>query len=164
MEFNSLLNIPRELLALIISFLDKASMFMLSATSKSLQRVVCSEWKPACPEYFLHDILCDAASNGYINVFRWLVPKPEQHMPFMYITQCAAINDHIEIIKYIHEGNSFYKDNIMDYAVAGGQLSTVKWLLENGFTWDEWACIYAAMFEHIDILQYLQTKLCENDT
>jgi len=155
--------IPRELLILVVSFLGNATIFSLSVTSKSL-----FEWRRLITysEHFLHDILCDAASNGYIDVFRWLVPKPEPHMPFMYIRQHAAINGHIEILKYIHEGedNLFRKDNIIDYAVAGGQISTVKWLHENGFTWDKWACYRAAEYGYINILRYLHENGCSWDS
>ena len=54
-------------------------------------------------------------------------------------------------------------EEVMERAVASGNLVLVKWLRDEGCPWDEMACAWAAMLGHLKILKWLRANGCPWD-
>jgi len=119
----------------------------------------------------------NAICNGYENLTKWLITDPDKSrlsdtLMFTYCKQ-AARGGFIEIVKYLFKHVSANdiperdialgvdrKHLIMNAAVKGGCLDTVKWLRENGCSLNEQFCADAFQRGHIDILKWLHEEEC----
>ena len=168
-----LLNIPRELLLLIIHLVDIGSVFSLGHTCKFLSKIhtkhidfvnLCEP--PQSDQYDSDRSIIDVMiENDHVNLVAWMEPYCRLFTLNIVRKYCkkAAESGSFESLKYIH---TYYSLNIssceyiMDDAVDGGNLNLIKYLHDNGCDWDEKTCTYAAFNNNLDILKYLHENEC----
>lgn len=127
--------IPYELLAIILDFLDVASIFALSRTSNL--HLHHKTIKTAIADTGIHDIWVSALSCKYTDLLKWFMTSLDN-----------------ELLPVCDE------KSLCREAVASGRLNILIWLHENKYPWDELSCIEAAKNNHLGILQYLHENKC----
>lgn len=169
MDFVSIL--PCELLSLMIQFLDVSSKYSLSCASTFYAQLndkmmyQDDDFTPIIIYVFSlskkKDIVAmNAISNGYTNLFKWLMVSFICSLPNLYakiFCNNAAISGSLDILKYIHE-NGMLNTRSLSFgveAVKGGNLETVKWLYKIGCPLCVDGYTYAAKHGHLEILKWL---------
>ncbi|ATZ80151.1 ankyrin repeat domain-containing protein [Bodo saltans virus] len=72
----------------------------------------------------------------------------------------AAINGHLECLKYAHENGCPWDSNTCLQAAGNGHLECLKYAHENGCPWNMLTCEYAAKYGHLECLKYLHENGC----
>ena len=107
-----------------------------------------------------HYLECSTIHGGKSS-FCWL-KNNESRSP--YIAMDLAIkNNHLEIVKYMHDNG--YKCSLIsiDYAASRGHIEMVKWLHENGYKYTTDAIRLAKINRRYDVIEYLESSLNELD-
>lgn len=65
----------------------------------------------------------------------------------------AAANGHLHILKTLNDGD--LNPIILQYAISGGSVRVVKWLLANKCSFDESSTLYAVKYNRVRILEIL---------
>jgi len=183
--------IPNELLLIVVSFTDKSSTFSLSHTSKfySFLKTTYYEFQGHEITYYeyerlgisqclyiettIHSILLDVITNGYIELFKWLVPDLNMYSnsdssPHRR-QHCVHAIEHgsFEILKYIYtkdirEGiTTVRKPSIINVAIGANNIEIVKWLYQNGCDFDTKSCIFAAGTGNLELVKFLYENNCD---
>ena len=135
-------NLPKELLMIIIFFLDRSSCFSLRCVSKFYKRLISINTK--------NDIMIDSIVNGHTDLYKWLMPKAKIYLLSSHLIKehckIAASLGHFEILKYIAKDNwdCMYCTDILAEAAGNGKIHIVKWLIHNGCRWNSLALNKAA--------------------
>ena len=166
-----ILHIPKELVLLIVSFLDTSSKFSLKFITKYFAIMLCSL-------RIKEDIIIDAVSNGYTDTVRWLMSEDDcgycdvvskGYFKFKNIFVAAIQSGCLEIVEWLYDthkneyslGYSYYEE-----AASNGKFEILKWLrtkfCENVCPWNTQTCYGAAENGHFEILKWLRAKFCEN--
>ena len=185
--------LPKELLLLTTSLLNKSSIFSLGVTCKFYRLLVTHHSIDLIDS--LDDIVVDSISNGHIDMLKWLINPQDVIDKQNRIKYCeiAAESGNIDMLKYLgtNDPTVFGLVRIMAGAVNNGQLDVVKWLREehncpmckdilhhpiinghfdvvkylflNNCPRDECACGYAAMYGNLEILKWLHENGCPWD-
>jgi len=151
--------LPRELLSLVLEFLNVSTIFSLSRSSKGyLNHKVISD---CLTKVDMDMIRLDSASNGHLDLLLWLVVdiKINNWYNERYISEIVS-KGHLAIIKYLHKNGCYISKYIGSHAAEHGHLAIIKYLHENGFKWDYWYCSDAARNGHLDVLKYLHENGC----
>jgi hypothetical protein len=94
--------------------------------------------------YELHKgILCEAATNGHLNVLQWILEKPHTYhyhwhhttTLFVYVYDLAAKKGHLPILKWLKEKDplgkwNHYKNRCLPRASANGHVHILQWFYE----------------------------------
>ena len=101
------------------------------------------------------DCYAAAANNGHLDVIKWLrTYAPE--CPWDTFAGCeAAINDHYEVFRWLHNANCPVLTMNAFHHAAGSSLRIVKYMIYHGCLWDINAFINAASAGCLDVLMYL---------
>ena len=75
----------------------------------------------------------------------------------------AALNGHLEILKWARENGCPWDSNTCANAALNGHLEVLKWARENGCPWDSATCTYAAENGHLEVLVWAQENGCPWD-
>jgi len=178
-----LLSIPKELSMLVVSLVDISSMFTLSCSSKLLENFLTKHLEqvltdtPTQVMFFpiiklkLPIVLIDVITQGYTNLFKWLIPNSNYlSQPKIYIQhylETAALNGSFDILKYIHKINLDTMDldlgQIVTSAVKGNHFEILDWLYQKGcpLTGDTFKA--AAESGNMKIIDYLRINKCQWD-
>jgi len=112
-----------------------------------------------CFIYYYKTYMDYAASNGHIEIVKWLHENRKEGCT-TFAMDIAAQNGHLEMVKWLHEnrkeGCSIFA---MDSAADKGHLEIVKWLDENrkeGCT--KLAMDWAACNGHLEVIKWLHQK------
>lgn len=106
-------------------------------------------------------VFSNAAKGGHLEIVKWLSENSCPADINAYIN--AAEFGHIEVLEFIHLICSIYRvhedDNRLICAAAakGGQLETLKWLIDHGFAICNLSGTNAARYGHLDVIQWLHT-------
>ena len=154
----SILDIPRELLDIIISFASdcdiqialiyQSSMIFQDLLSKkqlilddndlSVLTIPLLKWVHSCERPLSHQLRYRACSLGDLDLIKWISSSSS-----LYCYQweedaitLAAQSGHLEVIKWLREKNGckWNSDAVIE-AAQNGYLEIVKWLLTNGCPW-----------------------------
>ena len=109
------------------------------------------------PEEFKKVSIVFAAQYGYIQVVQYL-------RDIYYITRqipddavfYAAINNHLEVVKYLCEHKCFH-DDAMDWAANHGHLEVVKYLYSVGAAYTFRALSCAIGNKHLEVVKYVRS-------
>ena len=106
-----------------------------------------------------------AAHSGSLEILKYLQTQTQfrgGNECFWSAWSCyyAAQNDHLEILKYLHENGCRWDTCVCAYAVENGHFEILKYLHENGCPWSNHICCYAAENGHLEILRYLHENGC----
>ncbi len=69
--------------------------------------------------------------------------------------ESAAYHGHLDCLKYAHENGCPLGRDICIYAASNGHLDCLKYAHENGCPWDDQICGFAAAGGHLDCLMYV---------
>jgi len=160
---SNLLNIPNELVLLIVSLLDDASKLSLGITCKKCLRPFLIKNSNNL-KFNRSNIIISSIRNSYTNLFNLYTPElnciSDHHL--MLFGKTAAEVDNMEILQILLEKcDSFsnYAGYMLRAAVRSGNLHIVKWLRSVAcIPWDTDACNDAAANGHLEILKYLQKQ------
>ena len=75
----------------------------------------------------------------------------------------AALNGHLEVLKYARENNCPWNESTCRNAAYNGHLEVLKWARENNCPWDESTCRNAALNGHLEVLKYARENNCPWD-
>ena len=109
-----------------------------------------------------------AAHSGSLEILKYLQTQTQfrgGNECFWSAWSCyyAAQNDHLEILKYLHENGYPWNIDACYHAAMKGHLDILKYLHENGCRWDTCVCAYAVENGHFEILKYLHENGCPCD-
>src|SRR2546427_226255 len=68
------------------------------------------------------------------------------------------MNNYLQLIMN-HQNNDMV-DYICTYAAMNGHLEILKWARENGCKWETWTCAYAAKNGHLEVLKWARGNDC----
>ena len=78
------------------------------------------------------------------------------------INECAN-KGYLNLMKYLHENGCSWDLLTCSYAASRGHLDCLKYAHENGCSWDSTTCSSAALYGHLDCLKYLHENGCQCD-
>ena len=106
-----------------------------------------------------------AARYGHLHVLKWAIQNGCPHPKRMCMYRAAEAGQ-LEIIKYYHNEAviPINHPGICAAAAAGGQMSTLIWLREHGYQWDEVTCRNATKIGHFEMLRWARQNGCPWDT
>ena len=155
MSNNLVLNLPSELLSLVVSFLNPSTLFSLSYVSQLLY----TKYKPDHLVMLPLDkryVMNDAISNGYIDLVKWL---RENGCHWNQNTFNAAVNKgNLTILNYLRENHCPWGSFAYVKAVINKRFDIVKWLYSNGCPMDYRACMWAGLMHQIEMSRWLHEK------
>ena len=166
---NIILNVPVELLLIVVSLLDTSSRYSLKQT-KNTQNM----YQSIVPKEKLDIVINDAILHGYTDMFKWLMPNPSRDLPaYSSFTSSYCVNaasaGSFEILKYICINEIMFTHSIVAAAAGEGRIEIIGWLISrSGFVgdkccWNETACANAAANGHFETLKYLHKNGCQWD-
>lgn len=97
-------------------------------------------------------IIITAARNGYINILREIPNLNTEQNSIIYKT--AARHGNIDILKQ-ESTLRFLCPDISTFAVEGGHLHIIEWLISMGYEIQKDDCLVAAKMGHFEVLKYL---------
>ena len=103
-------------------------------------------------------ILTYAIKHGNLDVFKFAL-KGIVEPPYFKLHSTAARYGQVKIIKWIEQFQSDKNFNLCKYAAIGGQLSTIIWLMNHG-----WSIFYRSIFKaamenhHLSILIWVLSR------
>ena len=105
-----------------------------------------------------------AAQHGHLNILKWAIQNGCPHSKRICMYR-AAENGRLEIIKYYHNEAliPINHPGLCAAAAAGGQMSTLVWLRENGYQWDAKTTQNAATIGHFEMLKWVRQNGCPWD-
>jgi hypothetical protein len=124
-------------------------------------------------EWNRYDILLEATKGGHIGILNYIMKldQPVLHANTYHCylcldtehTECCVANttvndEHLETIRWAYEntycGYFMERYDLCAVAAENGHLHTLKWLIRNGYVWNENTCIEAAKSGHLHILRW----------
>ena len=105
----------------------------------------------------------EASRQGNIEALKWLHDKYDVIRPLYMDNSCGCCNSaaacgQIDVLKWINESyEAGWNGDTLNFAVSGGHLSTVQFLLENECGWRHNTYSIAAHFGHLAILKLLRS-------
>lgn len=114
----------------------------------------------------VHSVAEIAADHGQLHILEWII---ENDFPYNTndLYRSSIRGGHIDIFKWLLSKNivlsDLYKDSLCLFAVYGGQLSTLKWLREQGYSWDKYIPYEAAKKDHLEIFIWAIENGCPWD-
>jgi len=158
------LYLPSELLSLIVSRLDKASLYSLGCTSKCYAKYRTKKY----------DALMSSITNHYVELFEWIWPEPGKGVRRNYTTvssfnkiilklcKRAAESGSLKILEHIYDSfsiciNRYIGTKILEAAAKGGHLEIMIWITNlMNINKHISACTNAAGNGHINVLKWLR--------
>ena len=75
-----------------------------------------------------------------------------------HFSSTSAEYGSFECLKYAHENGFTWDEWTCKYAAQNGHLECLKYAHQNGCPWDEWTCKYAAQNGHLECLKYYENN------
>jgi hypothetical protein len=113
--------------------------------------------------------------NGYQGTQEWFCYKVARMNKLEYLVwlrevkncdweintiEGAAIQGNLSMVKYCVENECPMDAEACAYAAGEGHLDVLKYLREHDCPWDYWACRFAHRFNRVDCLNYLTEQKC----
>jgi len=110
------------------------------------------------------DTIYCAAENGYLERLKLLMNKNKHNLNLDgNVCSYAALNGHLEIIKWAYERKCRLNKYVCLNAAKNGHIEVLKWACEKGCKIDNEVCINAAKNGHLEILKWAYEKGCKID-
>src|SRR2546428_294128 len=115
--------------------------------------------------YKENEVLIIAIENGWLDLLKWALQKYNYSCDLYgeHLTLSAAEYNQFEILKWLHEHNYKFHEQICSHAAMCGNLEMLKWLTEKGCNMYEMVCGYAAKNGHFEIIKWAQQNGCKWD-
>ncbi len=105
------------------------------------------------------DICARAALNGHLNILIWA--KEHGYRCNENVCRNASLGGHLEILIWAINNKCYLDESIIYYAAAiENNLNIIKWLHENNYEWDYKTCNGAAEKGHLELLKWLLKNGC----
>ena len=99
------------------------------------------------------------SEHGHIDCIVWA--REDHDIPWTAKTsEMAALNGHIDCLKYLHNNGCPWDNLTCRYASLQGHLECLKYAHSNGCPWNEETCNGAALHGHIECLEYAHNNGC----
>jgi hypothetical protein len=102
-----------------------------------------------------------AALNGHLEMIKYARSKGCSFNK--WACHDAASNGHLEVLKWLRENECPWSKQTCVKAAEGNHLEVLVWLHQNECPWDKWTCIQAAGYGHLEILKYALQHGCPYD-
>jgi len=146
--------LPRELLTLILDFLDMGSRGSLCIVSKSLLIKI-------RPYINNKTVSTDTVANGHIGLIKWFVSNGYTswfHSTRIYCTIAAKYGQK-EMLQWLHDNGYSWDHRAFECAAENGHLDIMKYLYENRcYRAGDVPLINAATNGHLEVLKWLHTQ------
>src|SRR5579872_647404 len=116
------------------------------------------------------DVCTIAAGHGYLEIIQWAIIKNLIWNPDICF-RAAAINGHLEILKWAKTNGYTFKPSIFKFAAESGQLEILKWFWENDeklfdcrFCLNIIVASDVARQGHLEVFKWLREKNCPWDS
>jgi ankyrin repeat protein len=107
---------------------------------------------------FGNDAPRSAARNGHLECLKYLIE--EVNFDYRGFDARAAIHGHLNILQYYVDSDLEKRYYACDWAAENGQLEALKFLHENGWSWDARTLEYARKKGHWDCYNYAKEHGC----
>jgi len=110
-------------------------------------------------------IMNAAAFGGHLGALKCGKEQGREQESLFREETCAfaALEGHLEVLKYLHEKGCPWDRWTCAKAALGGHLEVLKYAHEKGCPWDRWTCTYAAEYGHLEVLKYAHEHGCPWD-
>lgn len=113
------------------------------------------------PDSFGFDPCVSAASEGHLNILKWIHQESIVTLSISEICETAAHYGQLEVLKWVFSEMKYSSMNEVCYrAAANGQLEVLNWARENNFPWNHDVCTAAASNGHFEVLKWAIQKDC----
>jgi hypothetical protein len=153
-----LLYLPNDIIKYIFNYADKLELMLLTHVNKNFNKLILKQNHNNAKfmiEIYSYNLLSknhgmhiksvkrnnlyitNAAYQGFLNIMEYL--KILGHNGDYFTFAYAAVNGHLNIIKWIYKDNNIPDDNrynynwICNFAALGGHLNIIEWLKNNNF-------------------------------
>ena len=103
-----------------------------------------------------------ASRGGHINILQWALEKDGE---FDGEESCreASQNGHIHVLKWFQANHLLVdkRNNLCEYAIWGGNFECLKWLVENGYKFNNRVGSKAVELGDLDIMKWLVKNGCK---
>ena len=100
----------------------------------------------------------DAALNGHLDCLRY---AREHGCPWNEWTCLFAVsNGHLDCLRYAHENGCPWNEVTCAHAASNGHLDCLRYARENGCCWDKRTCEGAAKYGQLECLKYACARKC----
>jgi hypothetical protein len=98
--------------------------------------------------------------NGYLNILIWLYDLFNERFTRLSPNYCcrAAMAGNLLTLKWLRNKGFSWKSNVCFHAVRGGHFELLKWAKENGCEWDARTCMEAAGNGNFEIFKWLKNN------
>ena len=107
-----------------------------------------------------YSIFTTAVINGWFDLLIWARQNNYDYDFNTYACAYAALNNHLEILKWLVQNGCPWDEKVVIWASYGGHLEILKWALQNGCKWHENICYCALDKKHVDIIDWIKTQKC----
>ena len=106
-----------------------------------------------------------AAKEGKLDILMWGEDSGYELDTMLNcdIIVCAALNGHLEVVKYLRQLDIPWDEDTFRYAALSGHLELLKWARANQCPWDEDTCSNAARNGHLELLKWARANQCPWD-
>ena len=101
-----------------------------------------------------------AAAGGSLECLRFVVEESGCKMGTP-TCQAAALEGHLEILRYAHENGCQWHEGTCQAAAGGGHLEILRYAHENGCKWDENVCEAASESKNEGVKEYAKQHGCQ---
>ena len=109
----------------------------------------------------IREAINQAVKNGRLDILMDFHRKYKNQCPWNEETCItAALNGHIECLKYAHENGCPWDDWTCLSSAKNNHLECLKYAHKNGCPWDNWVCYWAAKYGHLECLKYAHENGC----
>ena len=147
----NLLDLPKEILLLIIIHYHGLSKFVMHFVSRNF-------WNWTI--YNEQNCKSCVSFTMYVIDNTWLYNKMNKkgskygRIIINRLCELAAEDGSLSIVKWLRENKFEWNKSTCEAAAVNGHIKVLKWARKNGCEWDEKTCSYAALNGHFEVLKW----------
>jgi hypothetical protein len=123
---------------------------------------VCLDSKELGCDSHARSLFNRAAEDGKVEILIWGEESGYdlKHLLDENAMAKAALNGHIEVVKYMRQLDVSWNTVTCRNAALNGHLELLKWVRANHCPWNSWTCACAARNGHLELLKWARSNQC----